>query len=79
MLWNESGLLTVSGGKLTTFRLMAQKSLRAVRSNLPGHPRLGSEQRVLDPLPPETTICDVPPELRLRLMGRFGAQACNLL
>ena len=79
VLWNESGLLTVSGGKLTTFRLMAQKSLRAVRSNLPGHPRLGSEQRVLDPLPPETTICDVPPELRLRLMGRFGAQTCNLV
>jgi glycerol-3-phosphate dehydrogenase len=79
VLWNESGLLTVSGGKLTTFRLMAQTALRAVRSVLPEHPRLGSEERVLDPLPPETTLCDIPPELRLRLMGRYGAQACNLV
>lgn len=79
VLWNESGLLTVSGGKLTTFRLMAQAALRAVRSVLPEHPRLGSEQRVLDPLPAETSLCDVPPELRLRLMGRYGAEACNLV
>ncbi len=79
VLWKESGLLTVSGGKLTTFRLIAQKALRAVCAFLPGHPRLGSEQRVLDPLPPETSLCDVPPELRLRLMGRYGAEACNLV
>jgi glycerol-3-phosphate dehydrogenase len=79
VLWNESGLLTVCGGKLTTFRLMAQKALRAVRSALPEHPRLGRDGRVLDLLPPETTLCDLPPELRLRLMGRYGAEACNLV
>jgi len=53
--------------------------LRAVRSVLPEHPRLGREDRVLDPLPPETTLCDVPPELRLRLMGRYGSEACTLM
>jgi len=79
VLWNESGLLTISGGKMTTFRLMAQKALRAVHAVLPEHPRLGRDERVLDPLPPESTICDVPPELRLRLMGRYGAEACNLV
>ncbi len=79
VLWNEAGLLTVSGGKLTTFRLMAQKALRAVCSLLPEHSRLERQGRVLDPLPPETTLCDVPPELRLRLMGRYGAEACNLV
>jgi glycerol-3-phosphate dehydrogenase len=79
VLWNESGLLTVSGGKLTTFRLMAQTVLRAVRPSMPEHPRLGSDERVLDPLPPETTIGDAPPELRLRLMGRYGAEAGNLV
>ncbi len=79
VLWNESGLLTVSGGKLTTFRLMAQTALRAVRAVLPEHPRLGSDERVLDPLPPETSLCDVPPEFRLRLLGRYGAEACNLV
>jgi len=78
MLWNEAGLLTVSGGKLTTFRLMAQTALRAVRAALPEHPRLGRDERVLDPLPPETTVCDLPPELHLRLLGRYGNEACNL-
>jgi glycerol-3-phosphate dehydrogenase len=78
VLWSESGLLTVSGGKMTTFRLMAQTALRAARSVLPDHPRLGREERVLDLLPPETTLCDVPLELRLRLLGRYGVEACNL-
>jgi glycerol-3-phosphate dehydrogenase len=79
VLWNESGLLTVSGGKLTTFRLMAQKALRAIRPALPDHPHLGSNERVLDPLAPETSLCNVPPEFRLRLLGRYGAEACNLV
>ncbi len=79
VLWNESELLTVSGGKLTTFRLMAQTALRAVRAVLPEHPRLGREERVLDPLPSEMTVCELPPELRLRLLGRYGSEACNLV
>jgi glycerol-3-phosphate dehydrogenase len=79
VLWNESGLLTVSGGKLTTFRLMAQTALRAVRAALPEHPHLGRNERVLDPLQPEASLCDVPAEFRLRLLGRYGAEACNLV
>src|SRR5512140_1160385 len=53
VLWNEAGLLTVSGGKLTTFRLMAQRALRAVRWMLPEHAPRRSNERVLDLLPPE--------------------------
>ena len=66
VLWNEAGLLTVSGGKLTTFRLMAQKALRAVRAALPAHPPRRSSERVLDPLPAESTLCEIPAEMRLR-------------
>jgi glycerol-3-phosphate dehydrogenase len=79
VLWNEAGLLTVSGGKLTTFRLMAQTALRAVRAALPEHPHLGSNERVLDPLQPENSLADVPPEFRLRLLGRYGAAAAHLV
>jgi glycerol-3-phosphate dehydrogenase len=79
VLWNEAGLLTVSSGKLTTFRLMAQTALRALGAALPEHPHLGRDERVLDPLPPETTVCDVPPEYRLRLLGRYGNEACHLV
>jgi glycerol-3-phosphate dehydrogenase len=35
VLWDEDGLLTATGGKLTTFRLMARKALQAVRRRLP--------------------------------------------
>jgi glycerol-3-phosphate dehydrogenase len=79
VLWKESGLLTVSGGKLTTFRLMAQKALRAIRSALPEHSPRRSFERVLDPLPPESTLCDIPSDLRLRLIGRYGVEACSLV
>ena len=79
VLWNESGLLTVSGGKLTTFRLMAHTALRSVRLALPEHPLPRRTMRVLDPLPPETLICDLPGDLRLRLLGRYGSEACNLV
>jgi glycerol-3-phosphate dehydrogenase len=79
VLWKESGLLTVSGGKLTTFRLIAHTALRAVRSALPKHAIPRRTMRVLDPLPPETTICNLPGDLRLRLLGRYGAEACNLV
>ena len=41
VVWAESGLLTVTGGKLTTFRLIARDALAAVRCRLPGRPPLG--------------------------------------
>ncbi|MDO9348437.1 MAG: hypothetical protein Q7T47_04055, partial [Anaerolineales bacterium] len=75
VLWNEAGLLTVSGGKLTTFRLMAQQVLRAIRPMLPEHERLGKEMRVLDPLPDEMKVCgQLEPSMRLRLVGRYGSE-----
>jgi glycerol-3-phosphate dehydrogenase len=72
VLWDENGLLTVTGGKLTTFRLMAQQALRAVRSRLPGRPAFTTGQPALDPvgLDPLTTA---------RLRGRYGANAVPLV
>jgi glycerol-3-phosphate dehydrogenase len=78
VLWMENGLLTVSGGKLTTFRLMAQKALRAVRTLLPDKLKLDRNERVLDSLPDENSLCDLPVEMRLRLLGRYGRSACDL-
>ena len=48
MVWEESGLLTVTGGKLTTFRLIALDAIRAVRHRLPDLPELGHNPPVLD-------------------------------
>ena len=80
VLWLEEGLLTVSGGKLTTFRLMAHSALRAIRSVLPSHPRLNRAPDVLNPpaVLPEDFV-QIEPQTALRLGGRYGAECVDLL
>ena len=78
VLWQEDGLLTVTGGKLTTFRLMAQPALRAVRAR-PAHGPFGRpdsrpRQPVLDaPTGKPDWPQELNPEPRTRLLGRYGA------
>jgi glycerol-3-phosphate dehydrogenase len=80
ILWNEHGLLTVTGGKLTTFRLMAYEALQRIRSSLPGQPKFNAEQRVLAEPPGELGALEsLAPALRLRLLGRYGANTASLL
>jgi glycerol-3-phosphate dehydrogenase len=38
VLWSENGLLTITGGKLTTFRLMACEALNKIRMCIPNCP-----------------------------------------
>src|SRR5512138_1863397 len=77
-IWDEDGLLTVSGGKLTTFRPMARDAFRAVRRHL-GHIPFDADVPVLDALPlkaecllPESKL---PAAQQLRLLARYGTQA----
>jgi glycerol-3-phosphate dehydrogenase len=80
ILWTENGLLTVTGGKLTTFRLMAHDALQRVRAFLPGKPTFNPEQRVLAEPPAGLTLPEgLTPAARLRLLGRHGANAPQLL
>lgn len=87
VLWVESGLLTITGGKLTTFRLMAHQALsRACRM------QAGLQRRVRDcsgqakiherTLKEPPGIQELPesltPSARLRLAGRYGQQATAL-
>jgi glycerol-3-phosphate dehydrogenase len=78
VLWNEHGLLTIAGGKLTTFRLMALKALRAVRQRLPHQPRFSTTERMLDQID-TSLIADLDPGVALRLFGRYGADTPDLL
>ncbi len=78
VLWDECGLLTITGGKLTTFRLMALEALRAVRGRLPHRPRFSAKQRMLDPIDARL-IADLDPGVALRLFGRYGADTPDLV
>ncbi|BAS26424.1 FAD-dependent oxidoreductase [Limnochorda pilosa] len=83
-LWLERGLLTVTGGKLTTFRLMALQALERLRSLLPEMPPLDPDAPVLDPVSAPAGPMPGRPGLGgegalLRLSGRYGAEAGDLL
>jgi glycerol-3-phosphate dehydrogenase len=79
ILWNESGLLTITGGKLTTFRLMAHDALIKVHARLPGHPRFDPDARVLaEPLSPSNLPESLNPATRLRLLGHYGGEASQI-
>ncbi|MGI9181732.1 MAG: glycerol-3-phosphate dehydrogenase/oxidase [Longimicrobiaceae bacterium] len=77
-IWSEEGLLTVAGGKLTTFRPIARELLLAARHRLPELTAQRAERPALTPGPVE-----LPGAERLdraaRLLGRYGAEAAALL
>lgn len=72
-VWEENGLYTITGGKLTTWALMAREALEAARDAigpLPDRTRMFEENPADDALPPE-----LDGEQRRRILGRFGADA----
>ncbi|MDD5399308.1 MAG: FAD-dependent oxidoreductase, partial [Dehalococcoidia bacterium] len=80
VVWLEDGLLTVTGGKLTTFRLIALDALKAAQPFLGKLPDLDKKQRVFSPV---KGIRPVPkglePEIVFRLQGRYGDRANDLI
>ena len=75
-LWLENGLLTVAGGKLTTFRAIALDALRRAAPLLPGWQADLRPLPIFDAVPPlsgKALLLDA--EQRARLLGRHGAHA----
>jgi glycerol-3-phosphate dehydrogenase len=71
----EDGLLTVTGGKLTTFQTMAVAALNAVpRERLPA-----AVQRGRPPLEPMSGELPASPAVGARLLGRFGNAAAQVV
>jgi glycerol-3-phosphate dehydrogenase len=80
VLWTENGLLTLTGGKLTTFRLMAHEALRKVSACIPNCPRVDPRQRALDAPPGDVPFpAGLAPAARLRLLGRHGQYTPGLI
>ncbi|MCB9651082.1 MAG: glycerol-3-phosphate dehydrogenase/oxidase [Deltaproteobacteria bacterium] len=64
----DANLISVSGGKLTTFDFMARRALRRAAAWLPAPPRAAAT-------PPTAPQADLPE----RILGRFGRHAPDLL
>ena len=79
-VWEEKGLLTVTGGKLTTFRLMALEALKALQAGQPGIPGSTVNAAVLKAIDiNEPGLQYLGEATRRRLRGRYGAHALDLV
>jgi glycerol-3-phosphate dehydrogenase len=80
VLWYDNGMLTVTGGKLTTFRLMAHDALRAIHPHLTKELKLDPRHPILNQSKSNTLRgSSLKPEARLRLVGRYGNDAGELV
>ena len=76
-LWHEDGLVTITGGKLTTYRLMAWQTLQSIRERLEGEVRFNYNLPMFSAPPRQPK--DIPPAIWKRLAGRFGQAAASLV
>lgn len=79
-IWSESGLLTVTGGKLTTFRQIALDALKALKPRFPAMRPLDHNASALDTI--DMPAIDLPGLSQAefqRLLGRYGAAILPLI
>jgi len=80
VLWQQEGLLTVTGGKLTTFRAIALDVLRHAAPQLPHwHANLAPNAIFAPPAGSAGRSRHLPPGQDSRLRGRYGMQAESLV
>jgi glycerol-3-phosphate dehydrogenase len=84
VLWDEEGLVTITGGKLTMFRHMACKTLAFIRRRLPGRPRPAHAARALDAVDSGefsslAGAAGLGAQQQVRLLGRHGYSAPDLM
>jgi glycerol-3-phosphate dehydrogenase len=78
-VWLEQGLLTVTGGKLTTFRLIAQGALAHCAPLLPCRRARAYAARTFVEPPPLAANAALTAAQAQRLQGRYGMHAAELL
>ena len=88
VVWQENGLLTVTGGKLTTFRQIARQALEEICHRLDDDEATGEARlaRLHDDAPVLQPVDEalpggeaLPEEARRRLLGRHGREAAELI
>jgi glycerol-3-phosphate dehydrogenase len=81
-LWTEDGLITVTGGKLTTFRIMARDVLRALEGTL-GIDVSKKRETILDDAAEATLAvlksANLDEALSQRMLGRHGDETAEIV
>lgn len=81
-LWSEDGLITVTGGKLTTFRIMARDVLRALEGTL-GVDVSKKRETILDDAAESTLAAlksaNLDDALSQRMLGRHGDETAEIV
>ena len=75
----ESGLLTVVGGKMTTFHLMALDAFEKLRQHIPSFPKAQAETSALDPLTEIPSDLPIEPGLAMDWLSRYGEASVDFL
>jgi glycerol-3-phosphate dehydrogenase len=76
-LWEEKGLITITGGKYTTFRIMSRQTVDRVLARF-GKSEKASRERIFDPLP-DLSSFSLDPLTLAYLAGRHGNETARLL
>ncbi len=80
VVWENDGLVTVTGGKLTTFRRLAWDALKAIKPYLPMPKLYGESEPVFSPVPDKPYEKNgVSDQVWRRLYGRYGEGARELV
>jgi len=76
-LWEENGLITITGGKYTTFRIMSRQALAAVLKAL-GRLPVVKNKRIFPRLP-AVSAPNIEPSTLAHLLGRYGNDTAELI
>ena len=72
VVWDEDGMITVTGGKLTTFRIMAEQALAAASKYLPKPIDLTRKIRYFNALPDVDANGEILSSELAYLLGRYS-------
>jgi glycerol-3-phosphate dehydrogenase len=76
-LWEENGLITITGGKYTTFRIMSRQTLAAVLKKL-GRLPVTKNKRIFPKLP-SVSAPNIDGGTVAYLLGRYGSDTAELI
>ncbi len=84
VIWDDQGVISVAGGKLTTFRLIAREVLKKAQPYLPekqwqNGAKGGDKDQVFAPAPRLSRPADITARQWYRLRGRYGVRLAEVL